>query len=130
MTSPNCEYSFWLETDGNLKLYKGLTNGRTNLWASQTAGRGTAPYKLKMQAHDQHLVLYDGNGDAIWSTGVYGGMWVDGAYLSIQDDGNLVVYDGTVEKGDAMWSTGTAEGKTSTEYGTGIKHEKSKLFRY
>ena len=108
-------------------LYKGLTNGRTNLWASQTIGKGTAPYTLKMQAHDHHLVLDDSAGDTIWSTDVYGGNWEDGAYLSLQDDGNLVVYDGDR---DAMWSTSTDGGKTSTEYGTGTKHEKGKRFRY
>ena len=127
MTSPNCGYSLWLEDSGNLKLYKGLTNGRTNLWASQTGGKGTAPYTLKMQAHDQHLVLYDVNGDAIWSTGVHSGMWADGAYLYVKDDGNLIVYDGDE---DPMWSTRTAGGKRSTAYGTGHKHKKGKLFRY
>ena len=127
LTSPNCEYSFWLETDGNLILYKGLTNGRTDLWASQTGGKGTAPYTLKMQAHDHHLVLYDSAGDTIWSTDVYGGNWEDGAYLSLQDDGNLIVYDGD---GDAMWMTSTAGGTISTEYGTGTKLEKGKRLRY
>ena len=77
-----------MDTDGNLMLYKGLTAGRTNLWASQTVGKGTAPYTLKMQASDHHLVLYDRAGDNIWSTEVDDGNWEDGTYLSLQDNGN------------------------------------------
>jgi hypothetical protein len=109
-----------------MKLYKGLTTGRKDLWVSQTDGKGTKPYTLTMKGHDNHLVLSDIEGDVIWSTGVNGGNWVTGGYLSLQDDGNLVVYDG---ERDAMWATGTGGGKKSTKYGTGTKHTKGKVFR-
>jgi hypothetical protein len=109
-----------------MKLYKGLTTGRKDLWVSQTDGKGTKPYTLTMKGHDNHLVLSDIEGDVIWSTGVNGGNWVTGGYLSLQDDGNLVVYDG---ERDAMWATGTGGGKKSTKYGTGTKHTKGKRFR-
>ena len=123
LASSNCAYSLWVQANGNLILYKGLTNGRESLWASQTSGKGTAPYKLTMLTADNHLVLTDNNGDTIWSTNVYGGNWKTGGWLSVQDDGNLVVYDGDR---DAMWDSGTNGGKKSSEYGTGNIHEKGK----
>ena len=126
LTDPNCVYSLWLHDNGNLILYKGLTTGRQNLWASQTSGEGTAPYRLSMLAADNHLVLTDKNGDTIWSTNVYGDKWKTGAYLALQEDGNLVVYDGDR---DAMWDSGTNGGKKSSKYGTGITHEKGKIYQ-
>ena len=129
LTSPNCAYSLWAHANGNLILYKGLTSGRKSLWASRTAGKGTAPYKLTMNAADNHLFLTDTNGDTLWSTTVYGGKWKLGGRMALQDDGNLVVYDGDR---DAMWESGTNGGRSrlaswsdmSSGKGDGIIHEK------
>ena len=125
LTDPDCVYSLWLHDTGNLILYKGLTSGRQALWASQTSGEGTAPYRLSMLAANNHLVLTDKNGDTVWSTNVNGDSWKTGAYLTLQEDGNLVVYDGDE---DAMWASGTHGGKKSSKYGTGITHEKGKIY--
>ena len=99
-------------------------HGRQGLWASQTADKGTSPYTLTMRSNTNNVVLTDVNGVTIWSTNVVEGAWATGSYLILQDDGNLVVYDGD---SDAMWRTGTSTGKQSTDYGTGYALEKGKI---
>jgi hypothetical protein len=55
---------------------------------------------LEMQASDGNLVLRDGSQNPLWSSGSVGH---PGAYLAVQDDGNVVIYDGA-----AVWHTNTA----------------------
>jgi hypothetical protein len=52
-----------------------------------------------MQA-DGNLVLYVGNGRAVWASNTNGH---PGAFLRCQDDGNLVIYLG----GGSVWASGT-----------------------
>ena len=86
------------------------------LWSVDATDRNA---KLKLQENDNHLVLYNGNNNAIWATGVYigqnGDQWTRNGYLMVQDDGNLVVYDGSDRM---MWESHTAGGTT----GSGVKH--------
>ena len=107
MISENDQFSFRAQSDGNLVLY----HCSDVLWGSKTAGKGRAPYKLKLQDNDNHLVLYDTDSKAIWSTGVYKGkdgkQWKEGGYASVTNDGNFIVYDGD---NNIMWSTGTKVG--------------------
>jgi NlpC/P60 family len=56
-------------------------------------------YQLVMQASDGNLVLYH-EGKALWASGAQGA----GAYLAMQGDGSLVIYDGREPK----WSSNTA----------------------
>ena len=89
-------------------MYKGSANDA--IWAAGTRGKGTAPWKLKLQDWDLHLVLYDKNSNAQWATGVYkgknGNEWgINGGYLLVQDDGNLVLYDSNNKK---MWESETS----------------------
>jgi len=53
-----------VQSDGNLVAYDSSNNV---LWASNTNGRGTGPYKLVMQ-NDANLVLYDSTNAALWSS--------------------------------------------------------------
>ncbi|MGP4001754.1 hypothetical protein [Streptomyces sp. 8N706] len=93
-TSGNGRTVLRLQSDGNLVLYK---DGRA---AWQAPGAWPNGYRAVMQS-DGNFVLYDVNGRALWATGTYGR---PGAYLAIQDDGNLVVY-----RGGALWATNTGD---------------------
>jgi hypothetical protein len=59
----------------------------------------TTGYIVSMQA-DGNLVVYNYAGTAVWSSGTGGN---PGARLNLQPDGNMVIYSGT----SALWSTGT-----------------------
>ncbi|HEY0471035.1 MAG TPA: hypothetical protein VGD34_05200 [Kribbella sp.] len=87
--SPNKQYAFVMQTDGNAVLYK----GRTALWASMTNVRGAY---ITLQ-RDGNLVVF-ANRKPIWNTSTYGSK---PAYLAVQNDGNLVIYN-TAKK--AVWS--------------------------
>ncbi len=62
-------------------------------------------YMLRMQGEDGNLCIYTvingQQGDFVWCSGRYG---FSGAWLSMQDDGNLVVYDGN---NNPQWATNT-----------------------
>ena len=81
-----------MQTDGNLVFYNGA--GRA-IWATNRSSR-----YVVLQS-DGNLVQYADNGSPVWSSGTAG----SGAdRLSVQSDGNLVLYRGV----RAVWSTGTA----------------------
>ncbi len=86
--------------DCELVLYR-LENALPGLrlWDTATAGAGS-DCRLDFQ-DDGNLVLYDGNGSALWSTGTSG---TSGARFRIQADGNMVVYNGA---GEALWTSQT-----------------------
>lgn len=69
-----------------------------SLTTGQTISGGFDQYTFTMQ-HDGNGVEY-GNGHALWQTGTHG----VGNYITMQKDGNLVVYSST---GKALWQTGT-----------------------
>ena len=54
-----------------------------------------------MQASDGNLVLYDAAGVAVWNSNTVGH---PGAFAQMQDDGNLVIVEGTTPH----WETRTA----------------------
>jgi hypothetical protein len=64
-----------------------------------TSADGT--YRLAMQT-DGNLVLYDGGGEALWSSRTAGKPVVQ---CAMQDDGNLVLDD---QAGNAVWASGSA----------------------
>ncbi len=87
-----------LQTDCNLVLrYWGDAN--QPLWASDTGGADDNCI-LHMQAGDGNLVLYTGEGIAIWSPHTE----PDGFRAVMQDDGNFVVY---TDEPVALWWTDT-----------------------
>ncbi|KAJ1487636.1 hypothetical protein T484DRAFT_1941061, partial [Baffinella frigidus] len=97
--SKNGVFSFCLRSNGNILLSK---NPSETLWKSDTAGKGTAPYKLNMQT-DGNLVLYDEEGTALWYTSTAG---KDATFVSMSDDGivSLKLTDDSV-----AWSEGKAQ---------------------
>jgi len=122
------------QTDGNLVIYQG--NGQPT-WDSGTWNKGTAPFQLIMQ-DDRNLVLYDKNFQATWSSDTWTGdkpsndqfgkqhrtntlhdnytlhqnefiTSSSGKYFCrMQDDGNLVVYNGHDWRSNhAAWASNT-----------------------
>ncbi|MBZ9714808.1 hypothetical protein [Deinococcus multiflagellatus] len=87
-----------MQGDGNLVLYK---NGRA-AWASQTWGN-TAAARLTLGG-DGHLALYKSSGQRVWTAGTWGH---PGAYLKVQDDGNVVLYEQVGGAPRAIWATNT-----------------------
>ena len=122
LSSTNGNYVLNMQPDGNLVLYKKDTSGWVALWASQTTGKGTLPYKLIMQGSDNHLLIRDTEKTAIWATNVFiadYSPWKEGGFAVLQDDGNFVVYDGNKTP---MWATATVGGNKGI-YGGGQKHQ-------
>jgi hypothetical protein len=101
LVSQNGDFQLVLQQDGNLVLSQLSSN--LVLWSSQTAGQPS--YVLAMQP-DGNLVLYDQATppNVLWSsqTNGHGGAYPFGAYLLLQDDGNLIVYTEI-----PCWSVGT-----------------------
>jgi hypothetical protein len=91
VSSCDARFTLAMQTDGNLVLYQ----GSTPLWASYT----TTGQSAIMQT-DGNFVLYDSNHNPAWSSNTWGR---SNSHLSVQDDGNLVVYAGA----QALWSSGT-----------------------
>lgn len=115
LQSPNGQYELTMSEDGALTLFN-LTGAACPMWiqpplswvpvgqrAADGDEYGPAPVPgsyLTMQSSDGNLVLYPpGGGDSPWASGTTGN---PGAYLSVQNDGNMVVYSSS---GSALWST-------------------------
>jgi len=93
------KFTFIMQTDGNLVLYKNLsTGGQKALWASNTNGK---PTQVCIMQGDGNLVLYDVDGKALWSSNTFHDA---GARLVMQDDGNAVIYR---TNNSAAWATNT-----------------------
>lgn len=84
LRSDNQLYTLIMQTDGNVVLYN---QNSQPLWSTNTGGLITPGYFI-MQT-DGNLVLYDTNGSPKWSSDTWNH---SGAFLRIQDDGNLVIY--------------------------------------
>jgi hypothetical protein len=93
LTSTAGKYSLWMQTDGNLVIYRSDGTAR---WATNVPGL----YAI-MQGDGNFVVVGSAN-EAVFNTRTYGN---PGAYIAIQDDGNLVVY-ASGGGGIALWSIG------------------------
>jgi hypothetical protein len=90
-------FRFQLQGDNNLVLY----GPRGAMWAR---GQNSGANKASMQG-DGNFVLYRPNGSgetAVWASGTAGH---NGAFLVVQNDGNVVIY---TPGGTPVWATGTA----------------------
>lgn len=98
ITSPNGEYRFVYQADGNLVLYR-VSDGKP-LWASDTVG---ALMGVCIMQDDGNLVIYGPGPRAVWDTGSSSN---EGSSLYVQNDGNVVIYrpDETL-----VWATNTAQ---------------------
>ena len=86
LVSANGKYEAEMQTDGNFVIY--APNRRADLGYG-TNGKGSAPYKLAMQA-DGNLVIMNRTA-SIWASGVH--KRTAPFTLIMQDDGNLVICD-------------------------------------
>jgi hypothetical protein len=91
--SPNGQYGFVLQTDGNLVLY-GPTGA---LWQTKTVGSGAQ--RAVMQG-DGNFVLYRADNSVVWATRTSR----PGTWLQVQDDGNFAMYWAR-----AVWASNTAD---------------------
>jgi hypothetical protein len=97
LTSANGRYFLIFQEDRNLVLYKKSDGKDKPLWASSTNGRVN---RCIMQA-DGNFVLYKDR-YPVWASGSNGHT---NATILVQDDGNMVIYDGQ----KAVWHTNTAQ---------------------
>jgi len=105
IASPNGQFAFLFQDDGNLVLYedRGLTRlfgdplSTRAMWASGTFGK---PSNVCMMQYDGNLVLYSGL-LPIWNSGTFE---YPGSRLVVQDDGNVVIYK---RDNTPVWATGT-----------------------
>lgn len=96
LVSNNGQYSFQVQTDGNLVVYK----GGSALWSSKTGGQPIRDFVIQ---GDGNLVMYRTNGTAGWASGTNGKAITA---LIMQDDGNLVLVNGSTP----VWATNTSQG--------------------
>lgn len=87
---------FWLnyQNDGNLVLYQ---VGVGAIWSTNTI---TTPGYAIMQT-DGNFVLYWPNGVPYWATNTWGN---PGSYLTVQNDGNVVLYRSWPNQNPLWWS--------------------------
>jgi len=104
LVSDNKRFNLCMQSDGNLVIYKGgNANNRISIWASNTNGKGSHPYRLEMQI-DGNLVIYDGQGHPIWASGTHNRGAID-AFMIMQSDGNLVIYNDSPTT--PLWASNT-----------------------
>jgi hypothetical protein len=96
ISSDDGRFHLIYQGDGNLVLYD---QGWRPLW--DTGTWGTDPGYVEMQG-DGNLVMVNASGGFVWDVGVTAGH--PGAWLIVQDDGNVVIYDGSSHP---LWATNT-----------------------
>ena len=102
LRSGNTLHTLIMQSDGNAVLYNSQSQP---LWSTNTGGQ-IKPRDFAMQA-DGNLVLYDTSGQPHWASNTQGN---PGAFLNVQDDGNLVVYragSATETADNALWAAGS-----------------------
>lgn len=121
-TSPNGAYTLIMQTDGNLVLYANNTPGGPGpLWASQNTPVGNSSInKNGIEAGSTAVVSQNGvfgvwypnQNTTQWATFTSG---YPGAYVAVQNDGNLVLYSSS---GDSLWASNTWSGTACPPPGT------------
>lgn len=103
--SNNGRAALHFQDDGNLVLYELQDDRRRVLWTAAT-GPGRDGALAEMQESDGNFVVYDRSGNAMWASGTSGH---PGAWLVVQDDGNVVIYGQVDEHSYTdLWSTKTS----------------------
>lgn len=92
IVSPNGEFKFRYQDDGNLVLYQGERVAANAKWATMRfTPSPKKPGNCRMQ-EDGNLVCHDSEGTPYWASGVYERFKNLNPALIVQDDGNVVVY--------------------------------------
>ncbi|MEI9957670.1 MAG: hypothetical protein WDM90_15535 [Ferruginibacter sp.] len=118
--SADNRYCLIFQEDGNLVIYKFSTPTKFKaVWNSHTNGLAI---KSCVFQEDGNLVLYDFAGKAKWAAnggsvdkGGFGKgdkfypKGPDSHWLTLQNDGNLVIYVGKYPSATSRWSTGSFE---------------------
>lgn len=92
IVSPNGEFKFRYQDDGNLVLYQGERVPANAKWSiEKTSKLPKKPGNCRMQ-EDGNLVCHDSEGTPYWASGSYKRFENQHPYLIVQDDGNVVVY--------------------------------------
>jgi hypothetical protein len=99
LISRDKRHTLAMQSDGNLVVYN--LNNKQPTWSSGTNGQGTPPYHFGYQS-DYNAVVYDSTNKPLWASNTDG---KKSRYLQMQNDGNVVIYDGY--PGNAMWATGS-----------------------
>jgi len=96
LVSKNGAYTFKMQQDGNLVLYK-FNNGSLGkaLWASQTF-QDSIKY-VNFQS-DSNFVMYGTDGSTPWASGTW---HTSAQVITMQNDGQVVMYDSS---GTNLWS--------------------------
>ena len=111
--SPSGNFFAVLQPDGNFVEYQESGLGRTAVWSTATAGRGSSSVVLQS---DGNLVLYPASGPAVWSSST---ALSSHDSLQMQDDGNLVVYSSI---GVPLWSrAGGRTGYSGDQFPAGLQ---------
>jgi surface antigen len=97
-----CGYTLRFQGDGNLVL---TNKSGQAIWATGSEGRAET---LTIRA-DGNLVMRDNRHKLIWETNTSGN---PGSFISLQGDGNLVIYKKNRTK--PLWSSGTVGGQSRT----------------
>ena len=87
--SASRNHQLLMQGDGNLVLYN-TTNGAA-LWNTRTYGNAGA---YAVFQNDGNFVVYSANGAVLWYSATYGQS--GSQHLSVQDDGNMVIYQSFV----------------------------------
>jgi len=91
-----CKTKLTVQNDGNVVLAD-VNNGNV-IWSTNTAGKGSAPYKLTV-TNSGDLQLTDSSNSVLWRTGTSGS--VPPFSLKLRDSGQLTLVD---FNGDPLWT--------------------------
>lgn len=103
LNAPGRCYNLQMQRDGNLVSYN--NSGRA-LWASSTNGTPWSSEAFAVLQGDGNFVVRSGSGRPLWATATDGN---PGNRLVVQDDGNTVIYFGTISS-QVLWASDTNVG--------------------
>lgn len=109
ITSKNKKYRLILSSKGILYLNKYGT--AKSIWDSKNTSQGEGkPYECVMRNDGRLAINNLDESQAIWKSRFYNGVASithPGAFIRVQDDGNMVLYDSQGK--NVLWKTGTHE---------------------
>lgn len=112
LTSCSGQYKLVFQADGNVVLYdEAASSSASTIWATATDGKSAT--RLVMQI-DGNLVLYDASGNPLWGSSEHGGVIGKPGYLSVQNDGSLVIFANADDA--VLWTSGTARTSAANQY--------------